>query len=235
MTEASRVQMSGSITNEVRSLVEGTREMRTPGIRKISGEFFRQTRGIPKEGIFELCGKLLDMGEINPKKGLIYRTLAFDWAFKIRKEYTRSDFELFQSWLNLYVRSWGACDDFCTHALGHLFFLFPELVRETKRWARSSDRWHRRASAVSTIYSLRRRKLLDEAFQIADILLTDTDDMVQKGYGWMLKEASKKFPADVFNYVMIHKPEMPRTALRYAIEKLNPVERAEAMKRDKKS
>ena len=56
--------------------------------------------------------------------------------------------------------------------------------------------------------------------EIADILLADKDDMVQKGYGWMLKEASKANPEVIFEYVIRHKATMPRTAYRYAIEKL---------------
>jgi len=64
---------------------------------------------------------------------------------------------------------------------------------------------------------------------IADILLTDKDDMVQKGYGWMLKEASKPYRKAVFDYVVKHKTVMPRTALRYAIELMPPEMRAEAM------
>ena len=70
-----------------------------------------------------------------------------------------------------------------------------------------------------------------EVFEISDILLTDKDDMVQKGYGWMLKEASKKHQEEVFDYVMKWREKMPRTALRYAIEKM-PVEmRRKAMAR----
>jgi 3-methyladenine DNA glycosylase AlkD len=66
---------------------------------------------------------------------------------------------------------------------------------------------------------------------MSEILLTDKDDMVQKGYGWLLKEASKKHQAEVFDYVMKWKAKMPRTALRYAIEKM-PVEmRRRAMAR----
>lgn len=60
-------------------------------------------------------------------------------------------------------------------------------------------------------------------------MLEDPDDMVQKGYGWMLKEATKKFPDEVFDYVMRHKGRMPRTALRYAIEKLPANLRRKAM------
>ncbi len=82
------------------------------------------------------------------------------------------------------------------------------------------------------IYSLRRKQLLDAAFEVADMLLLDKDDLVQKGYGWMLKEASNNYPEEVFDYVMRHKKVMPRTALRYAIEKLSPELRKEAMRKD---
>ena len=78
-------------------------------------------------------------------------------------------------------------------------------------------------------------KYLANVFEMADNLLMDQDVMVQKGYGWMLKEASNHYPEEVFSYVMKHKKEMPRTSLRYAIEKLPPEQRKEAMKREPKS
>jgi 3-methyladenine DNA glycosylase AlkD len=78
----------------------------------------------------------------------------------------------------------------------------------------------KRASAVSLIVPARRRKFLHDVLEIADILLQDKDDMVQKGYGWMLKAASQAHQQAVFEYVMRNKTVMPRTALRYAIEKM---------------
>jgi len=60
-------------------------------------------------------------------------------------------------------------------------------------------------------------------------LRTDGDDMVQKGYGWMLKAASETHQEEVFDYIMRRKTGMPRTALRYAIEKMPPGMRAKAM------
>ena len=60
---------------------------------------------------------------------------------------------------------------------------------------------------------------------------TDPDDLVQKGYGWMLKEIGKHNPEPVFEFVMKRKKTMPRTALRYAIEKLDPHLQAQAMKK----
>ena len=67
----------------------------------------------------------------------------------------------------------------------------------------------RRASAVSLIVPAKHGKFLKESIEIADLLLTDTDDMVQKGYGWLLKEASRKHTDEVFAYVMKNKRQMP--------------------------
>jgi 3-methyladenine DNA glycosylase AlkD len=84
---------------------------------------------------------------------------------------------------------------------------------------------------VTLILPTRKGDFLKEVFEIADLLLEDRDDMVQKGYGWMLKEASKKHQEEIFDYVMSKKAEMPRTALRYAIEKMPAELRRKAMER----
>ena len=90
----------------------------------------------------------------------------------------------------------------------------------------------RRAAAVSLIVPAKHGKFLEESIAIADLLLTDPDDMVRKGYGWLLKEASRKHTDEVFAYVQKNKKVMPRTALRYAIELMPKDLRAEAMKKD---
>ena len=66
-------------------------------------------------------------------------------------------------------------------------------------------------------------------FEIADLLLLDGDDLVQKGYGWMLKAASQSHESEVFDYVIRNKHQMPRTALRYAIEKMPAEMKRKAM------
>lgn len=89
--------------------------------------------------------------------------------------------------------------------------------------------WTRRAAAVSLIIPARRGNFLKDIFEIADILLLDKEDLAQKGYGWMLKAASQAHQKEVFNFVMKSKAKMPRTALRYAIEKMPKVLREKAM------
>ena len=160
------------------------------------------------------------------------RFFAFDWALKVKKEYRPQDFKRFESWLKKYVDNWGTCDHLCTGAIGNLVHQFPEVAAKMRPWTKSRIRWQRRAAAVSLIVTVRNGELLNEVFRTADNLLKDADDMVQKGYGWMLKEATHKFPNEVFKYVIKNKREMPRTALRYAIEKLPPAKRKEAMKKD---
>jgi 3-methyladenine DNA glycosylase AlkD len=98
--------------------------------------------------------------------------------------------------------------------------MYPDHLSDLKKWTLSDNRWVRRASAVSLILPARHGKFLRDIFEIAEILLLDKDDMVQKGYGWMLKEASKPYQKEVFDFVMKNKAVMPRTALRYAIEKM---------------
>lgn len=197
----------------------------TPVVRQLSSEFFQKVKNKSKQETLQLCDELLRSGLSEE------RIIAFDWAFRLRSMFEEADFQLFEKWLTEHVHGWGACDDLCTHALGAFIYKFPRFIKKTRRWARSENHWVRRASAVCLIYSLRRREHLEEAFETADMLLTGQDIMVQKGYGWMLKEASNHHPEEVFNYVMKNKNIMPRTALRYAIEKLSSEHRIEAMKK----
>lgn len=200
--------------------------VRTPVLRQISQKYFKSIKEKSKQEIFTICEKLLESGWGEE------RGVAFDWAYRLRDKLEEKDFPLLESWLKKYVSNWGACDSLCCGALGYFIYQFPDYFSKVKKWASSKKRWERRASAVVLIYSIDQKKSLEPVFKIADILLLDEDDMVQKGYGWMLKVASNHEPKKVFEYVMRHKKEMPRTALRYAIEKLSPDLKKQAMAKD---
>jgi len=107
--------------------------------------------------------------------------------------------------------------------------MYPQLIERVKPWAKSDNRWVRRAAAVSLIIPARKGLFHNHIIDIATLLLTDNDDMVQKGYGWMLKAASQANQSLVFNYVMSNKKNMPRRALRYAIEKMPQELKTKAM------
>jgi len=194
-------------------------------VKKIATKYFREIKDRDKKEIFSLCENLLqaNFGE--------EAFIAFEWAYSLRPYYVPEDFVVFERWVDLYVDNWAKCDTLCNHTLGTFVEMYPQFIESLAVWARSENRWLRRASAVTLIIPARKGAFLQEVFEISDILLMDKDDMVQKGYGWLLKEASKRHQAEVFDYVMRWKEKMPRTALRYAIEKM-PVEmRKEAMER----
>ena len=200
--------------------------LKVPVLRKISNQCFRETKDLRAGDTLDICDDLLSSGVRYMK------FFAFDWAEKIKKEFRKQDFRRFEGWLKKYVDGWGSCDHLCCGALGNLIHQYPDLAVKTRPWRKSKSQWLRRGAAVCLIYPVRRRILLDEVFKAADELLMDTEDLVQKGYGWMLKEAANEFEDEVFAYVMDHKDRMPRTALRYAIEKMPANRKKQAMKRE---
>jgi 3-methyladenine DNA glycosylase AlkD len=82
---------------------------------------------------------------------------------------------------------------------------------------------------VSLVLPARKGEQLALVFQVADLLLEDEEDLVRKGYGWLLKVTSQSYPEEVYRYVMAKRGRMPRVSLRYAIEKLPEQMRQQAM------
>jgi len=199
---------------------------RGPILKKVSNQVYRDVKGLPPKQILDICDYLLASNE----RYMPY--FAYEWAVKIKRDYTKTDFARFERWLKNYVSNWGACDHLSTGPIGNLVLMYPDLSSRIMKWTRSRNRWVKRAAAVSLIIPVRQGMLFDDVIRTADVLMMDDDDMVQKGYGWMLKEATREFPDEVFKYVVKNKAVMPRTALRYAIEKLPEKKRKAAMKRD---
>ncbi len=194
-------------------------------LRQIAKGNFAAIKNRSKSEIFKLCDGLWQSGYLEES------FIACEWSYRLNKQYTPEDFRIFEKWVHKYLNNWASCDTLCNHNVGDFVQMYPGHLSELKRWALSDNRWVRRASAVSLIVPARHGKFLADIFEIAELLLTDKDDMVQKGYGWMLKEASKPYQKEVFDFVMKHKAVMPRTALRYAIEKMPAGLRAMAMEK----
>lgn len=171
-------------------------------------------KGCNKEELFAICTLLWQTGSLEES------IIACQFAYSQKKRFMMDDIDLFESWINNNINNWASCDTFCNHSVGTLVTTHPQLLERLKQWTQSPNRWMKRAAAVSLIVPAKKGLFLADVFEIADMLLTDTDDMVQKGYGWLLKVASQAHPQSVFDYVMANKSKMPRTALRYAIEKM---------------
>jgi 3-methyladenine DNA glycosylase AlkD len=188
--------------------------VKTALVTKIGKEHYKSIKNKTKADIFDLCEKLWKSGYMEES------FIACHWSYFLRKKYELSDFDIFEKWVDNYVSNWASCDGFCNHTMGAFMELYPEYFPKLKKWAKSDNRWMRRACAVTLIIPAKHGKFLSDIFEIADLLLLDKDDLVQKGYGWMLKAASQTHQKEIFDYVMKNKSAMPRTALRYAIEKM---------------
>lgn len=201
--------------------------VKTATVTKISKKVFKSIKHLPKKEIFDLCEQLW-------KSGMMEESfVACDWSYKINRQYAEDDFPVFERWVNEYVSNWASCDTLCNHTIGTFLEMYPAYIEKLKEWTGSENRWVRRASAVSLIVPSRKGLFKEDIFEIADRLLLDTDDLVQKGYGWMLKSACNYYEEDVFRYVLSKRDIMPRTALRYAIEKMPREKKQDAMKKDK--
>ena len=96
--------------------------------------------------------------------------------------------------------------------------------------AGSSVMWERRIAVVSTLMLIRDGQL-DDTFRLAEILIDSRHDLMQKSIGWMLREAGKRDVSRLVRFLEKHRHEMPRTMLRYAIEKFPEPERREFMRK----
>jgi 3-methyladenine DNA glycosylase AlkD len=200
--------------------------VKTETVGKIAKKYWPKVKTLEKQTILGLCEELYRSD---------YTEEAFIVAFWLPNYIDNlepSDLATFKRWIELYINNWAKCDGFCNHTIGDLLEKYPQTILEVKSWAKSENRWLKRASAVSLIVPAKKGLFLQDAFEICNMLLIDGDDMVQKGYGWLLKEESRKHQKAVFDFVVKNRSIMPRTALRYAIELMPRALKAEAMKKD---
>ena len=134
-----------------------------------------------------------------------------------------------------HVNNWDLVDVSAEHLLGA--FLFTQssasAERTLSRLARSQDIWRRRASIIATFYYIRQRSF-EMTLRIADQLLTDEEDLIHKAVGWMLREVGNRDIAAEERFLKSRYGKMPRTMLRYAIEKFPETKRQRYLQRQPK-
>ena len=138
--------------------------------------------------------------------------------------------ELFNLYLSQTKRinNWDLVDLSCRFIIGE--YLLDKSRDILYQLAQSSLLWDNRIAIVST-YAFIRKGQLEDTYALSDLMMQHPHDLMHKAIGWMLREAGKRNPERLYDYVMSHRADMPRTMLRYAIEKFSPKERAILMKR----
>ena len=206
--------------DEIRSYInqelEQIKHPITQDIRDIARKIYQKIDDHNLSNMIAICDQLLQTKQWH------YKTIAFDMIFRVKNQYQKGTFDIFERWLYDYINDWGDCDDYCTHAFGYLLMIYPELFSKIFKWKHHEKFAVRRATAVILIYSVRKNKYQSfDPLLISDMLMHDEHYLVLKGYGWLLKVLSQKEPIKVFNYLQNNHHHMPRVAFRYALEKLD--------------
>lgn len=158
-------------------------------------------------------------------KGLGVETVAC-----FRREIQPRHLGTFKRWLaGNHAANWATTDAICGSLIGPLLIAHPRLVPEVAAWSRHRNMWVRRASVVGIIPSARKGLALATAYGVAKRLHTDSEDLIQKAVGWLLREAGKADAARLERYLRANGRITPRTTVRYAIERFSPPTRRQLL------
>jgi 3-methyladenine DNA glycosylase AlkD len=193
--------------------------VRSPEVKRIAAGVYKAVKQWPAAGRDRLCLELWKSGVMEEGAIAIYVYRRF------RKQSGAREFRLFESWIDRYVRNWGHCDGVSSWLLSGCIENVPALIARLDKWTGARNRWKRRAAAVSLLQEAKRGRNLDAILRISAALLKDPDDLVQKGVGWLLKEAYPRRPREIVRFLAARKAEATRLLLRYAAEKMSAADR----------
>ena len=200
-----------------------SRGWHTAELRKVATRFRRTL--LREHGVEYLVAVAdqLFQGEVLDEK-----TFAVMLLEKNTGDFTTKHFRRFDSWLDR-VTNWADHDGLVHYVLGPMVAADLSRTSAVDRWARSGNRWRRRAAAVSLIRAMRSDPTRKQAFphvkKVTAMLLADHDDMVQKGLGWLLRESAKADATLLVPYLCSLRNKAPRFVLRTACETLRPTDR----------
>jgi 3-methyladenine DNA glycosylase AlkD len=144
------------------------------------------------------------------------------------EKFKRGDDKLQKQIYNFYlehtkwINNWDLVDTSARHIVGG--FLFSKNRKPIYKLAKSKNLWEKRIAIISTHYFIFRQQF-DDTFKIAELLLGDSHDLIHKAVGWMLREVGNKDKRALVRFLNTHAESMPRTTLRYAIERFEQSER----------
>jgi 3-methyladenine DNA glycosylase AlkD len=201
----------------------------SPAVRAIAAELYL---AIKKEWGYaqalELCAILFPKLELEAK-GIAALILA-----RYKKEFPSELFAQVKKWLEQnYLDNWASVDTFCPEIMATLLLRYPELVEEIKTWPSHPNRWVKRASIVSFLKLTKKEGFPDIIYEQAIRLFPADDDLIQKANGWVLREVGKRDMARLERFLLKYGPAIPRTTLRYAIERFPEARRRELLVKTK--
>ena len=148
-------------------------------------------------------------------------SFAVSFIYSNTEQLVPETFDKLGNWLESGIVNWAHTDVLCGKALSYFFTKKILDVESLKGWTESASKWKRRSVPVTLIDVLKMDIPLKRLFDIIEPLMLDADIFVQKGLGWFLREAWKKYPQRTEDFLLKWKDTCGRTIIQYATEKMD--------------
>ncbi len=196
--------------------------VRPPEVHRIGTDLIREVRGGGLALALEVAEPLWLSG--NLEEGV----LADQQLSAFARHIGGSEFDRFARWVEP-LTNWANADSLATHLIARALAGRPSMTGRLLEWTRSPSRWRRRVAATSFVPLVREGRFLTDALTVAEPLMTDQDEMVHQGVGWLLQEASRLQPERVVEFLQPWREKASPALLRIAVEKMSPAQRTAAV------
>jgi len=176
----------------------------------------------------ELCNLLIQEEELESKLVRILILSGFTRLFEPNL------LSILKKWVEHHADNWAVVDTLASSVLSPLIDKYPGIIPEITPWTDSPVLWVRRAAIVTFVPHARKGKYLDSAYAISESLFNDTEDLIHKAVGWLLREAGKTDAPRLEEFLLTHGPKIPRTTVRYAIERFPEPQRKRLLHKTRK-
>jgi 3-methyladenine DNA glycosylase AlkD len=197
----------------------------SPTLRQIERALYQQVKGGWTVAEAVACCELLLKDKRQEARAIGMLLLA-----RFHKTFERDLLDQLETWLAKdYCNNWALVDTLAPAVIAPLLRRFPEVLPRVADWTQAKNLWLRRASLVALIPLARKGEHLDIAYANAERLFGDSEDLIHKATGWLLREAGKADQPRLKAFLLQHGVHLPRTALRYAIERFPASERQQLL------
>jgi 3-methyladenine DNA glycosylase AlkD len=199
--------------------------LKTAAVRRMVAEAYGSVRAdwVPEDAV-EFCDRLIREPYLEAK------IVGVELLGRYHRQFEPPLLARVERWLsNGYCSNWATVDDLAPRVITPLLEHFPGLLEELRRWTRSSNLWIRRAAVVTLVRPARRGDYLAAAYEFAQAMFGDREDLMHKCTGWLLREAGRTDPVRLERFLRRHGPSIPRTSVRYAIERFPEARRKQIL------
>lgn len=200
--------------------------VRTPDVRRLEREAFQCVRAV-----WHLAEALDFADRMVRKREHECRVFGLLTLTRFHREFEPPLLADVESWLQAgHCDNWALVDALCPLVISRLVEAHPDLIPPVVGWAGALSLWQRRAAVVTFVPLARKGRHLGASYQVVEMLFGDGEDLIHKACGWLLREAGRTDAPRLVRFLRRHGRRMPRTTVRYAIERFGERERKKLLR-----